>query len=139
PAVIPGTTVYKGIAEVKPAQYILVREDGITKDMYWELKAEEFNESKEEAVEHVRDLLIDSIKRQLVGDVPLCTFLSGGLDSSAISAIAAEEYRKKNKILTTYSIDYEDNEKYFKSSLFQPTSDQHFAEIMAEYIGSNHK
>ncbi|MDZ7548684.1 asparagine synthase-related protein, partial [Clostridium perfringens] len=106
---------------------------------YWELKAEEFNESKEEAVEHVRDLLIDSIKRQLVGDVPLCTFLSGGLDSSAISAIAAEEYRKKNKILTTYSIDYEDNEKYFKSSLFQPTSDQHFAEIMAEYIGSNHK
>ncbi|GAA0084454.1 asparagine synthase (glutamine-hydrolyzing) [Clostridium sp. CTA-7] len=139
PAVIPGTTVYKGIEEVKPAQYILVREDSITKDMYWELKAEEFNESKEEAVEHVRDLLIDSIKRQLVGDVPLCTFLSGGLDSSAISAIAAEEYRKKNKILTTYSIDYEDNEKYFKSSLFQPTSDQHFAEIMAEYIGSNHK
>lgn len=139
PAVIPGTTVYKGIEEVKPAQYIIVNEDGIKKDMYWELKAEEFNESEEEAVEHVRELLIDAINRQLVGDVPLCTFLSGGLDSSAISAIAAEEYKKKNKILTTYSIDYEDNEKFFKSSLFQPTSDQHFAEIMANYIGSDHK
>ncbi|MDB1947553.1 asparagine synthase (glutamine-hydrolyzing) [Clostridium tertium] len=139
PAVIPGTTVYKNIEEVKPAQYIIVNEDGIKKDMYWELKAEEFNESEEEAVEHVRSLLIDSIDRQLVGDVPLCTFLSGGLDSSAISAIAAKEYKKRNKTLTTYSIDYEDNEKYFKSSLFQPTSDQHFAEVMAEYIGSGHR
>ncbi|MBS5885640.1 MAG: asparagine synthase (glutamine-hydrolyzing) [Clostridium sp.] len=139
PAVIPGTTVYKNIEEVKPAQYIIVNEDGIKKDMYWELKAEEFNESEEEAVEHVRSLLIDAIDRQLVGDVPLCTFLSGGLDSSAISAIAANEYKKRNKTLTTYSIDYEDNEKYFKSSLFQPTSDQHFAEMMAEYIGSDHR
>ena len=139
PAVIPGTTVYKNIEEVKPAQYIIVNEDGIKKDMYWELKAEEFNENEEESVEHVRSLLIDAIDRQLVGDVPLCTFLSGGLDSSAISAIAAKEYKKRNKTLTTYSIDYEDNEKYFKSSLFQPTSDQHFAEIMAEYIGSDHR
>ncbi len=139
PAVIPGTTVYKGIEEVKPAQYIIVKEDVIKKDMYWELKAETFKETKEEAVEHVRELLIDAIDRQLVGDVPLCTFLSGGLDSSAISAVAAQEYKKKNKILTTYSIDYEDNEKYFESSLFQPTSDQHFAEFMSKYIGSNHR
>lgn len=139
PAVMPGTTIYKGINEVKPAEYIIVSEFGIKKDMYWELKAEEFNESEEDAVEHVRELLVDSIKRQLVGDVPICTFLSGGLDSSAISAVAAEEFKKKNKILTTYSIDYEDNEKYFESTLFQPTSDQHYAEIMAKYIGSNHR
>lgn len=139
PAVIPGTTVYKGIEEVKPAQYIIVKEDIIKKDMYWELKAEPFKETEKEAVEHVKELLIDSIDRQLVGDVPLCTFLSGGLDSSAISAIAAEEYKKRNKILTTYSIDYEDNEKYFESSLFQPTSDQHFAEFMSKYIRSDHR
>lgn len=139
PALIPGTTLYKGIEEVKPAEYLIVDENGIKKDMYWSLKAEEFNESEEEAVEHVRELLVDAIKRQLVGDVPICTFLSGGLDSSAISAIAAEEFRKKNKVLTTYSIDYEDNEKYFKSSLFQPTSDQYYAEMMAKYIGSDHR
>ena len=139
PALIPGTTLYKEIEEVKPAEYLIVDENGIKKDMYWSLKAEEFNESEEEATEHVRELLVDAIKRQLVGDVPLCTFLSGGLDSSAISAIAAEEFRKKNKVLTTYSIDYEDNEKYFKSSLFQPTSDQYYAEMMAKYIGSDHR
>ncbi len=139
PAVIPGTTVYKDISEVKPGEYLIVDEFGLKKGVYWELKAEEFNENEEEAVEHVRELLTDAIKRQLVGDVPLCTFLSGGLDSSAISAIAAEEYRKNNKILTTYSIDYEDNDKFFKSSLFQPTSDQYYAELMAKYIGSNHR
>lgn len=139
PAVIPGTTVYKDINEVKPGEYLIVDEFGLKKDMYWELKAEEFNENEEEAIEHVRELLTDAIKRQLVGDVPLCTFLSGGLDSSVISAIAAEEYRKKNKILTTYSIDYEDNDKFFKSSLFQPTSDQYYAEVMAKYIGSDHR
>ena len=139
PAITPGKAIYKGIEEVKPAQYLIVDENGIKKDMYWELKAEDFKESEEEAVEHVRELLTDSIKRQLVGDVPLCTFLSGGLDSSAISAIASTEYKKKNKILTTYSIDYEDNAKYFKSSLFQPTSDQYYAEVMSKYIGSNHR
>lgn len=139
PATIPGKSLYKGIEEVKPAQYIILDENGIKRDMYWNLKAEEFKESEEEATEHVRELLTDAIKRQLVGDVPLCTFLSGGLDSSAISAIAAEEYKKKNKVLTTYSIDYEDNEKYFKSSLFQPTSDQYYAERMAKYIGSDHR
>lgn len=139
PAVIPGTTVYKDINEVKPGEYLVLDEFGLKKDMYWELKAEKFNESEEEAVEHVRELLVDAIKRQLVGDVPLCTFLSGGLDSSAISAIAAEEYKKKNKVLTTYSIDYEDNEKFFKSSLFQPTSDQYYAKYMAKYIGSDHR
>ena len=139
PAVIPGTTVYKDINEVKPGEYLIVDEFGLKKDMYWELKAEEFNENEEEAIEHVRELLTDAIKRQLVGDVPLCTFLSGGLDSSVISAIAAEEYKKKNKVLTTYSIDYEDNEKFFKSSLFQPTSDQYYAEYMSKYIGSDHR
>ena len=139
PAVKPGTSVYRDIEEVKPGEYLIVSENGIKNNMYWKLEAKEFNESKDEAVEHTRDLLIDAIKRQLVGDVPLCTFLSGGLDSSAISAIAAEEFKKKNKKLTTFSIDYEDNEKFFESSLYQPTSDKYYAEVMAKYIGSDHR
>ena len=139
PAVKPGTSVYKDIEEVKPGEYLIVSEDSIKKNMYWKLEAKEFNESKSEAIDHTRHLLIDAIKRQLVGDVPLCTFLSGGLDSSAISAIAAEEFKKKNKILTTFSIDYEDNERFFESSLYQPTSDKYYAEVMAKYIGSDHR
>lgn len=138
PASSPGSGIYKNIKEVPPAYYAVVNKDGIKLNEYWKVTPEEFKESEGEATEHLRELLVDAIKRQLVGDVPLCTFLSGGLDSSAISAIAAEEYRKKNKVLTTYSIDYEDNDKYFKSSFFQPTSDQFWALKMADFIKSNH-
>lgn len=139
PAVTPGTAVFKNIREVEPAEVLIIEKDYINREYYWDLKAEEFKESEEECVEHVRALLFDGIKRQLVGDVPVCTFLSGGLDSSAISAIAAKEFRKKGKKLVTYSIDYEDNDKYFKSSLFQPTSDQYWAIEMSKFIKSNHR
>lgn len=139
PAGTPGKSVYKDVEEVIPGQYIIIKEDSIVKNMYYKLIAKEFEETEEEAIDKVRELLLDAITRQLVSDVPVCTFLSGGLDSSAISAIAALKYKKENKILATYSLEYEDNEKYFKSSLFQPTSDKYYAELMAKFIGSNHK
>lgn len=140
PAAIPGSAIYKDIKEVAPANCLLIDKNNNIKIWeYWTVKAEEFKDSAEEAIEHTRELLIDAIKRQLVGDVPLCTFLSGGLDSSAISAIAAQNFKEQGKKLTTYSIDYEDNDKYFKSSLFQPTSDEVFAKKMAKFIDSNHK
>lgn len=139
PAVAPGNAIYKGINEVPPANCMLITKDNIKLWEYWRVEARELNETIDESVIHVRQLLIDAIKRQLVGDVPVCTFLSGGLDSSAISAVAAQEFKERGKKLTTYSIDYEGNDKFFKSSMFQPTSDQYFAERMAKFIGSNHK
>ena len=139
PAVAPGSAVYKGINEIAPANCMLLTKDSMKIWEYWKVEAKELNETADESVSHVRELLIDAIKRQLVGDVPVCTFLSGGLDSSAISAIAAADFKEKGKRLTTYSIDYEGNDKYFKSSLFQPTSDQYFAEKMAKFIDSDHR
>lgn len=139
PANSPGNAVYRGINEIPPANCMLVTKSNIKLWEYWKVEAREINETIDESVEHVRELLIDAIKRQLVGDVPVCTFLSGGLDSSAISAVAAKEFKDKGKVLTTYSIDYEDNEKYFEASLFQPTSDQYWAERMAKFIGSDHR
>ena len=139
PAVVPGKAIYKNILEIAPANCLLISKENIKVWEYWKVTLQENKETVEEAAEHVRLLLFDAIKRQLVGDVPICTFLSGGLDSSAISAIAAEEFRNRGKILNTYSIDYKDNEKYFKSSLFQPTSDKYWAFRMAEFIKSNHK
>ena len=139
PAVVPGKAIYKNILEIAPANCLLISKGNIQVWEYWKVTLQENKETVEEAAEHVRLLLFDAIKRQLVGDVPICTFLSGGLDSSAISAIAAEEFRNRGKILNTYSIDYKDNEKYFKSSLFQPTSDKYWVFRMAEFIKSNHK
>ena len=81
---------------------------------YWNVKSEEHRDTLEETAERVRFLVEDAVTRQLVSDVPLCTFLSGGLDSSAITAIAANAYQKEGKgQLHTYSIDYEDNAKLF--------------------------
>lgn len=139
PAVVPGKAIYKNVLEIAPANCLLISKENVKVWEYWKVTLQENKETVEEAAEHVRLLLFDAIKRQLVGDVPICTFLSGGLDSSAISAIAAEEFRNRGKILNTYSIDYKDNEKYFKSSLFQPTSDKYWAFRMAEFIKSNHK
>ncbi len=139
PAVKPGSSIFKEIKEVPPAYFMLVTPQGITEKEYWTLKAEQNTETLDEAAEHLHSLLRDAIERQLVGDVPLCTFLSGGLDSSAISAIAAMEFKKKGKLLTTYSLDYEENDKYFKANLYQPTSDVFWANEMAKFLESHHK
>jgi asparagine synthase (glutamine-hydrolysing) len=100
---------------------------------------EDFSETEEQAAEHLRALLVDAVRRQLVGDVPLCTFLSGGLDSSAITAIAAEDFRSRGRKLTTYSIDYEENAKYFRPTLFEPTNDQQWALKMAAKADTDHR
>lgn len=84
-------------------------------------------------------MITDSIRRQLVSDVPLCCFLSGGLDSSIISKIAADEYSAKNMgNLHTYSVDYVDNQSYYTKSIFQPNSDNKYIKLMSDAIGSEH-
>ena len=138
PGRTPGHSAFSAIAELKPGEYAVYDESGFKKQAYWELKAAEHTDTPEETAEHIRFLLTDSIKRQLVSDVPLCCFLSGGLDSSIISSVAASEYQKSNHTLTTYSVDYVDNEKYFKANVFQPNSDDHYIDIMSKSIGSRH-
>ena len=116
------------------------------KDLWYGLIVEEDNNSfgrrhidnRDQTKEHVRFLLTDAIERQLISDVPLCTFLSGGLDSSIISNTAANYYKRKNLPLNTYSVNYTDNKKYFQKSLFQPNSDEDFIDIMVRHTGSKH-
>lgn len=133
-----GSAIFENIKEIPPANYIVYTLNTLILKEYWSPKYEPFNENFNTAVEHTRSLLLDAVNRQLVADVPVCTFLSGGLDSSAISAIASKEFKKNNKILNTYSIDYEDNAKFFKSDIFQPTSDEYWAHKMSEFIDSAH-
>ena len=138
PGRTPGCGVIKGIEEVRPGWCGFYSEDGLELREYWRLRAYELHENFEQTAEHVRELVLDSIRRQLVSDVPVCTFLSGGLDSSLISAVAADEMKRQGRLLDTFSIDYRDNEKYFQKSHFQPNSDPEYIQCMVDHLGTNH-
>lgn len=138
PGRTPGCGVFKDINELRPAHYAIYDEAGLTIYRYWNVEAHEHTDSFEQTVEKVRFLVTDSIKRQLVSDVPLCTFISGGLDSSLITSVTNEEFRKKGEVLHTFSVDYKDNDKYFKKSRFQPNSDPEFIRVMEKYLGGAH-
>lgn len=133
-----GCGIIRGIEEVKSGYCGFCDASGLKLWQYWRLHAYELNETFEQTAEHVRELVLDSIRRQLVSDVPVCTFLSGGLDSSLISSVASSELKKHGKILHTFSVDYQDNEKYFTKSHFQPNSDPEYINCMVEYLNSNH-
>lgn len=135
PGRIPGSGVFRDIYELEPGWCGWFEKGIWRKKQYWKLKDREHRESFEETAEQVRYLVTDAIKRQMVSDVPLGTFLSGGLDSSLISAVCARELGHP---LDTFSVDYENNEKYFVPGKFQPNSDNSFIEIMQQYLGSEH-
>lgn len=138
PGRTPGDGVFKGIRELRPACCAKLSRDGMITREYWRIKAAAHTEDLSETAEHVRGLVVDSIERQLVSDVPLCTFLSGGLDSSVISKVTADLYAQKGMALHTYSVDYKDNRKNFKASAFQPDEDAPWIVKMSEYIASKH-
>ena len=138
PGRTPGCGVFKDICEVKPACCGYYTRQGIRIKKYWTLKDKPHTENFPETVEHVRYLVNDAIIRQLVSDVPIGTFLSGGLDSSIISSIANSYFNSQGKKLMTFSVTYTDNDKYFKSGKFQPNSDTEYIDIMAKYLNSDH-
>jgi asparagine synthase (glutamine-hydrolyzing) len=138
PARTPGHGIFKNVYELKPAQCIQFGSMGFQMKKYWSLESHKHEDSLDITIDKVRTLVLDSIERQFVSDVPVCTFLSGGLDSSAITALASEHFKKRNSQLHTYSIEYKDNEKYFTPSLFQPDSDTPWIKRMSEEYGTLH-
>ncbi len=139
PARTPGTGVFKDVKELLPGEYAVYEGGRLRKTRYFTLKACEYTDTPEQSVEKIRYLLTDAIEKQLISDVPLCFFLSGGLDSSIIVQTASNFY-KRNMIEppTTYSVEYRDNMKFFEKSLFQPTADIEFIRLMSQNAGTTH-
>ncbi len=126
PSHTPGETPYKDIYSLRPGHYLKFEKGKIAITRYWNVKSKPHTDNLEQTVKKTKEILVDSITRQLVSDVPLCTFLSGGLDSSAITAIA----NKGKENLHTYSIDYENNEKNFVENDFQISRDEDFIDLL---------
>ena len=136
PARTQGCGVYKNIKELRPARYMIIDRHKTSTKKYWQLESHTHEDDYETTIKRVRELVYDSVRRQLASDVPIASFLSGGLDSSIISAIGAMESKEP---FCTYSFDYEDNDKYFKASHFQPDSDTKWVPRMVEEFRFNHK
>ena len=138
PGRTPGSGVFRGIQELEPGCCATYRNGKWCQRQYWRLVDREHTDDFETTAERVRYLVTDSITRQMVSDVPIGTFLSGGLDSSIIASVCSRELKKRGERLNTYSVDYENNDKFFVSNKFQPNSDGEFILKMRDYLKSNH-
>ena len=138
PGRTPGCGVFRGIQEMEPGCCGYYERGSLNIRRYWKLQDREHTDTFEQTAERVRELVTDAICAQMVSDVPIGAFLSGGLDSSLICAVCAGEMAKRGMQLDTFSVDYADNEKYFKPSKFQPNSDRYFIEQMQKTLNSNH-
>lgn len=138
PGRTPGSGVFRNMQELEPGCCGIYRQGKLHIRRYWKLQDREHTENFEDTADHVRELVTDAIRRQMISDVPIGTFLSGGLDSSIISAICAREMDIQGRKLDTFSVDYLDNEKFFVPGKFQPNADSEFIRIMVDALDTRH-
>lgn len=144
PARTPGKGGFKNMKEVLPGEYLTFSSApnapyyDCQKHFFWSLEAHPHRDTYPDTVEKVKWLIEDSIQRQMVSDIPICSFLSGGLDSSLVSAICQKHLKERGRTLNTFSFDFKDNQKNFQANAFQSSLDRPFAAEMAEHIGSHH-
>ncbi len=123
----PGT-IYRNVYKLQPGHYLSMTEKGLENKPYWSLAGSLSGEVVREeraAKKQLEDLLISSVQYQLIGDVPLGVFLSGGIDSSIVAALAS---RQSDTKLNTFSIGFTD-EKFNEAP---------YARAVAAHLGTEH-
>ncbi|MEU4312274.1 asparagine synthase (glutamine-hydrolyzing) [Nocardia sp. NPDC024068] len=134
----PRSAVWDGMEQVDPGTVVTVSREGIRRRRYWELTRAEHTDDLQTTIAKVRGLLQDSVAQQLVADVPLCALLSGGLDSSAITALAAARLRAENESVRAFTVDFADQERDFVADEWRATLDSPFAREVAGHVGARH-
>lgn len=138
PARPPESGVFRQIKSLLPGHFAVLTPENFTDHVYWQLEAHEHEDDLQTTIERTHELICDAARRQLVSDVPLACFLSGGLDSSILSMLAAKDYAARGETLHTWSVDYRDNDKYFTKSIFQPNSDDSYIDQMVDFLDTHH-
>lgn len=138
PARTPGNGVFEHVNEVKPGEWICASPYGLYHENYWRINAVPHEDSYNETIAQTADLLKTAVKKQCIHKDSLGALLSGGVDSSVVTALGAGNLPKNEK-LKTFSFDYTDNKEYFKSNSFQPSLDRPYVDIMADTLGTDHK
>ncbi|AUH51817.1 asparagine synthase (glutamine-hydrolyzing) [Chromobacterium sp. ATCC 53434] len=136
----PEAAVFAGMREVRPGQTITVDRAGLRKHRYWQLEAREHADDLPKTIRTVRDLLDDIVERQIIADVPLCTLLSGGLDSSVITALAAKSMRRQGKgTVRSFSVDFVKHGMEFEADYLRGSPDAPFVHDLAAFAGTDHR
>jgi asparagine synthase (glutamine-hydrolysing) len=134
----PGHAVWSGMREVEPGTIVSVDVGGLRQRTYWRLQTKPHADDRDTTVARVRELLEDIVTRQLVADVPRCVLLSGGLDSSTITALAAAKLAAQGEQVRTFAVDFVGQTEHFKADELRPTPDTPYVHDVAEYVGSDH-
>lgn len=132
----PEQTVYEGMFEVRPGHIVRFGRKGLSKSAYWSLQATPHTDDYDTTVRTVRDILSDAVSLQMVADVPICTLLSGGLDSSAITGFAAKSQAPRK--VRSFSVDFKTNMKSFEVDAVRGAPDAPFARALAKHVGAEH-
>jgi asparagine synthase (glutamine-hydrolysing) len=135
----PECTIYAGMCEVRPGQVVRVNRNGLTKRGYWTLTAHEHEDDLQRTIGTVAELLEDIIQRQIVTDVPLCSLLSGGLDSSAVTAMAHRAIAaQQGGRIRSFSVDFANHGAAFVAGDFHKSSDTPFVRDFVAHVGCDH-
>lgn len=133
-----GSGVFKDIKEVRPGNYGVFQNGKIELHQYFKVKSYKHTDDIDTTITKIRSMLETSIKKQLIADVNVGAFLSGGVDSSIVTAVIGASLADNDK-LKTFSVDYVDNDINFKKTDFTPTRDNEFIEMMKERYSLNHR
>lgn len=135
----PGHAVWEGMREVEPGTVVTVDRSGLDTRVYWRLETRPHTDDKDTTITAVRTLLDDIVRRQLVADVPRCTLLSGGLDSSAMTALAAAQLAERGERVRSFAVDFAGQADNFVADELRGTPDTPYVHDVARLAGTDHQ
>ncbi|HEX6521300.1 MAG TPA: asparagine synthase (glutamine-hydrolyzing) [Streptosporangiaceae bacterium] len=135
-AFTPRHAIWSEMRQVEPGTMITVDARGMRERTYWRLETRPHTDTVETTVGRVRELLDDTVRRQLVADVPRCVLLSGGLDSGTLAALAAANLGDER--VRTFAVDFMGQAENFKPDDLRDTPDAPYVRDVVEHVGSEH-
>ncbi|WP_330277182.1 asparagine synthase (glutamine-hydrolyzing) [Lentzea sp. NBC_00516] len=135
----PKWALWKGMREVEPGTVLSVDRKGLRERVYWRLTTAAHEDELDTTVGTIRSLLTDTVARQLVSDVPLCVLLSGGLDSSAVTGLAAAHLAEAGEKIRTFSVDFAGREETFRADEARTTPDTPYIRDVVAAVGAQHE
>lgn len=136
-----GPTVWAGVRELPPGMVALFDRGGLTERTYWRLEAREHTDDLDTTIARIGELTGRAARSQLEADVPRCSLLSGGLDSTVLTALLADELRTHEgpgARIRSYAVDYTDQAESFTGDVLRTGHDTPYAAEAGRFIGTEH-